>query len=105
MPRTTPTRSWEDIRIYAEKFSWIDPKTGVRVTGFNPPAEAKGKEQVPYYVRAIAIDGHLIEGQCITLKLNRQRLQRLVKFIPSNECRWLRDYLIISIDGVRFVTQ
>lgn len=104
MPTHRPELSWEHIRNYTERFSWIDRRTGVRVTGFNPPADATQKQQVPYFVRAITKDGTVICGQCITLRLNRPLRQRLVKFLPSGECRWLRDYLIIEVDGVRFVT-
>ena len=104
MPTKTPTLSWEQLRNYTEKFSYIDPKTGQRKVSFNPPPNAKQKEQVPYFIRYITSKGVVEEGDVITLRLNVAKRQRLVKFISSNACRWVRDYLIISVDGVRFVT-
>lgn len=104
MPRRQPTISFQQIRNLTERFSWRDPKTGVRVTGFNPPADAKEKQQVPYFVRYVTGRGVLEQGEVITLKVDTKRHQRRVKFINSNEIRILRDYLIIEIDGFRVVT-
>ena len=104
MPTKTPTLSWEQLRNYPEKWQWQDPKTGVTVTGFNPPDGARQKRQVPYYVRYITSRGVVEQGEVITLKVDTRRRQRKVKFTASNQVRILRDYLIISVDGVRFVT-
>lgn len=104
MPRQKPTISWEQIRNYAEKWEWIDPRTGVRTVGFNPPEKAEGKRQVAYFVRYITVKGQVEQGEVITLKVDLQRRQRKVKFTKSNQIRVIRDYLIIEIDGVRFIT-
>ena len=104
MPRTQPTISFQAVRNLTEKFSWRDPKTGSRVMGFNPPADAKEKQQVPYFVKYVTGRGVLEQGEVITLKVDLRRHQRKVKFINSNQIRILRDYLIIEIDGFRVVT-
>lgn len=103
MPIKQPVRSWFEIRNYAERWQWQDPRTGVMVTGFNAPKGAKKKAQVPYYLRCATLSGDLIEGRCITLKVLPLH-QRMVKFVDSGEIRRICDYLIISIDGIRFVT-
>lgn len=104
MPRRQPTISFQQIRNLTERFSWRDPKTGVRVTGFNPPADAKEKQQVPYFVKYVTGRGVLEQGEVITLSVDTKRHHRRVKFINSNEIRILRDYLIIEIDGFRVLT-
>lgn len=103
MPARQPTISFQQIRHLTEKFVWDSPQ-GVRITGFNPPREAKNVTQKPYYVRYVTGKGHLEEGEVITLAVSVRRHQRKVKFIRSNQIRILRDYLIIEIDGFRVVT-
>ena len=102
MPKNTPVLSWTQIRNYAERWSWIDAKTGVRVTGYNAPEKAKDKRQVPYYLRVVTLKGELMEGEVITLKVLKNH-RRLVRFTQSGEIRNIADCLIISIDGIRFV--
>jgi len=104
MPVRQPTISFQQIRHLTEKFSWRDPKTGVRVTGFNPPADALERQQVPYFVKYVTGKGHLEHGEVVTIKVDTRRHQRKVRFTASNEIRILRDYLIIEIDGFRVVT-
>lgn len=104
MPTRQPTISFQQIRHLTEKFWWRDPKTGVRVTGFNPPATATEKQQVPYFVKYVTGKGHLEQGEVVTIKVDTRRHQRKVRFTASNEIRILRDYLIIEIDGFRVVT-
>ena len=104
MPVRQPTISFQQIRHLTEKFSWRDPKTGVRVTGFNPPADALERQQVPYFVKYVTGKGHLEQGEVVTIKVDTRRHQRKVRFTASNEIRILRDYLIIEIDGFRVVT-
>ena len=48
--------------------------------------------------------GVLEQGEVVTLKVDLRRHQRMVKFVASGECRWIRDYLIIEVDGMRIVT-
>lgn len=104
MPTRQPTISFQQIRHLTEKYSWRDPRTGVRVTGFNAPEKAQEKQQVPYFVRYVTGKGHLEQGEVVTLKVDTRRHQRKVRFTASNEIRVLRDYLIIEIDGFRVVT-
>ena len=69
----------------------------------NAPDGAKDKQQVPYFLRVVTLKGELMEGEVITLKVLKNH-RRLVRFTQSGEIRNIADYLIISIDGVRFVT-
>ena len=103
MPTKNPVLSWTQIRNYAERWSWTDPRTGVKVTGYNVPDGAKDKAQVPYFLRVVTLRGELMQGEVITLKVLPKH-RRLVRFTQSGEIRNIADYLIISIDGVRFVT-
>lgn len=103
MPINTPELSWTQIRNFAEKWSWIDKRTGVRTTGFNVPADAREKQQVPYHLRVVTLKGELMVGDVITLKVLPNH-RRLVRFTASGEIRNIADYLVISIDGVRFIT-
>lgn len=103
MPIKNPVLSWTQIRNYAERWSWTDAKTGVRVTGYNVPEGAKDKRQVPYFLRVVTLKGELMQGEVITLKVLPKH-RRLVRFVQSGEIRNIADYLVISIDGIRFVT-
>lgn len=104
MPYTQPTISFQELRNFTEKWTWKDPRTGLQVNGFNPPKEAKGKRQVPYYVKYITGKGNLEQGEVITLKVDPRRHQRKVMFVASGAIRILRDYLIIEVDGMRVIT-
>lgn len=103
MPKQQPILSWTQIRNYAERWSWTDARTGVRVRGMNAPDGAKDKQQVPYFLRVVTLKGELMEGEVITLKVLKNH-RRLVRFVQSGEIRNIADYLVISIDGIRFVT-
>jgi len=103
MPTKNPVLSWTQIRNYAERWSWIDQRTGVRVTGYNVPNGAVEKRQIPYFLRVVTLKGELMQGEVITLKVLPKH-RRLIRFVQSGEIRNIADYLIISIDGVRFVT-
>ena len=104
MPKQQPVLSWTQIRNYAERWSWADPRTGVKVTGYNvPEAARKSAKQVPYFIRVVTLKGELMEGEVITLKVLPKH-RRLIRFTQSGEIRNIADYLIISIDGIRFVT-
>lgn len=105
MPRIgQQTISWQQIRALTEVWTWRDARTGIVVSGFNPPQDAIKPRQKPYYMRAITGKGELIEGTVITLKVFVQKHQRMVKFCESNQIRRIRDYLIIEIDGKRVIT-
>ena len=104
MPTKQPTISWQSLRNYMEQWIWTDPKTGVKVTGGNPPDKAKDKTQKPFYFRAITIKGEVIAGEAICLKVYLQQHQRMVKFTQSGEIRRIRDYLVMEVNGLRVVT-
>lgn len=97
-------QSFQNIRYFIEKWSWVDPRYGIRTMGLNPPENAVEKKQVPVFVKYVTGHGHLEQGMVINLKSYPRLHQRLVKFVASGECRRLRDYLIIEIDGTRFIT-
>lgn len=104
MPTTQPTISFQQLRNLTEKWTWKDPETGLQVTGYNPPENARDKQQKPYFVKYVTGKGLLEQGEVITLKVDLRRRQRMVKFVVSGECRWIRDYLIVEVDGMRIVT-
>ena len=93
MPRQQPVVSWTQIRSFAEQFRWQD-KSGVWITGVNPPggADGKGVERVPYHVKYITGKGVVEQGYVVTLKVGSRQIRRI------------RDYLIMEINGVRIVT-
>ena len=102
MPVAQPKLSYTMIRNYAEKWSWVEH--GEVKIGINPPAHAVKVQHVPYYVKYITGKGVLEEGLVITLKVFPEVHQRMIQFVKSGEIRRIRDYLIIEIDGHRFVT-
>lgn len=87
-----------------EKFAWRDKRTGLMTTGYNPPASAADIQRVPFFVRYVTLKGKLETGNCICLKVNRRKHQRMIQFIDSGEIRWLNDYLVIDVDGTRIIT-
>lgn len=101
--KNQPRQSWQNIRNYTEKFSWIDPRSGIRTTGFSPPSNAKGLQRIPFFIRYVTLSGKVEQGDCVTLSLNLARHQRMVQFVQSGEIRWVNDNLVIEVDGVRFV--
>lgn len=104
MPRKQPTISWQQLRVVMEQWQWQDPKTGVTVTGYNPPEKAKGKRQKPFYLKYVTKKGVLEEGECICLKVTSlQRHQRMVQFVASRQIRIVCDILIVEVNGLRVV--
>ena len=87
-----------------EQWIWTDQKTGVQVTGFNPPDKAKEKRQKPFFFRAITSKGEVIAGEAICLKVYLNLHQRMVKFTQSGEIRRIRDYLVLDVNGIKVVT-
>ena len=104
MPTKSPEQSYHNIRNYAEKWKWKDPKTGIMTTGYMAPASATEKSQVPVFIKYVTLKGKLESGNVITLKVDMRRHQRMIKFVESGEVRMINDYLVISIDGTRFIT-
>lgn len=104
MPITQPSVSWTLLRNFMEKFSWRDAGTGLSTTGYNPPAGAADVRRVPFYVKYVTGQGVLEMGNAVSLKVNRRRHQRMIMFVDSREIRWIRDYLVVEVDGMRVVT-
>ena len=104
--------SWQQLRTLTEKWSWRDPKTGVRVQGFNPPEKAAEKRQVSYYIKYLTLRGAVEEGEVVTLKVflhgglsGKGAHQRMIQFTASKQVRRICDILIIEIDGIRIIAQ
>ena len=104
MPTQQPTISWTELRNHCEQWEWTDRKTGVKVTGYNPPKDAKDKRQKPFYIKYLTGEGRGEQGEVICLKVFPRRHQRMVKFLASNEVRIIRDYLVKEVNGMRVVT-
>lgn len=104
MPRSSPTISWQQLRVHCEQWTWNDRRTGARVTGFNPPDDAIDPQRKPFHLRYVTGKGNLEEGEMICLKVFPQLHQRMVQFTGSRQIRRVRDYLIISVNGIRVVT-
>lgn len=112
MPRRQPTMNWQDIRVLLEKFSWIDPRSGVKVTGFNPPQGAKDVRRKRAFVRYLTLDGRVEEGivECHKVFLENGKNghgchQRLLLWPESGQFRRVCDLLIMEIDGIRIIAQ
>ena len=97
-------QSYTSLRTYTEKFTWIDPRTGARVTGFKHPQTAIDVQRKTFYIKAVTKSGHVLEGNCVTISVNTDKHQRKVRFVDSNEIRVVNDVLVIEVDGVRFIT-
>lgn len=97
--------SWQDIRKLCERWSWIDERTGVRVTGYNPPEKAKARQQVPFYVKYLTLRGVVEEGNVISLRVFLQQHQRMIQFVESKQIRRICDILIIEVDGIRIISE
>ena len=102
MPKKVEKLSWQTIRNYAERWSWEEH--GETKQGINVPAGAVNVQRVPYFVRYVTKEGVLEEGMVVTLRVFPEQFQRMVQFVKSREIRRIRDYLIIEIDGHRFMT-
>jgi len=105
MPKTSPSVSFQFIRNYTEKFQWRDARTGLLTIGYNPPKKAQELSRVPYFIRYVTGKGRLESGHVITLKVDRRRHQRTIQFVDNpSQIRVVRDYLVIEVDGTRFIT-
>lgn len=105
MPRRQPTMSYQDLRKLCERWSWIDRRTGVRVTGYNPPAEAAGRRQVPFYIKYLTLRGVVEQGNVICIRVFLRQHQRMIQFVESKQIRRICDLLIIEVDGIRIISQ
>lgn len=104
VPKQSPTLSYTLLRNYTELFQWTDPTTGQQRKGFNPPAGAQQVERVPFYIKFITSSGKVEEGNVVCISVDAQRQQRKIKFVHSGEIRIAYDYLILEVDGTRFVS-
>ena len=104
VPKQSPTLSYTLLRNYTEQFQWIDPRTGQQRKGFNPPAGAQQIDRVPFYIKFVTSSGKLEEGSVVCISVDAKRQQRKIKFIASGEIRIVYDYLILEVDGTRFVS-
>lgn len=97
--------NWQDLRMLMEKWSWIDPRTGVRVTGFNPPVAAREVRRKSVYVKYLTLKGEVEEGRVECLKVFLDKHQRMIRFTASNQIRRICDILIMEVDGIRIISQ
>lgn len=104
MPKKSPTLSYTLLRNYTEQFQWTDKLTKTLRKGFNPPTDAIDATRVPFYIRYITRDGKVEEGTVTCISVDTQRQQRRIKYVKSQEIRTVYDYLILEVDGVRFVS-
>lgn len=105
MPKNQQTMSWLQLRSLCEAWEWVDPRTKIRTSGFNPPEAAKKTaRRKAFFIRFITGKGVVESGYCTCIRVDLKRKQRRVRFEQSGEIRWVRDYLIIEVNGIRIVT-
>lgn len=104
MPTSTPSVSFQQLRNYMEKFCWVDPHTGLKTTGYNPPKSVKKVSRVPFFVKYVTVKGRFECGNAVCLKVFPRKHQRMIQFVESKEIRIIRDYLVIEVDGMSIVT-
>lgn len=104
MPKQQPTVSYTLLRNYTELFQWTDPATRTIRKGFNPPAEVKDAERVPFFIRYITAGGKVEEGTVTCISVQPERQQRKIKFVQSGEIRIVYDYLVLEVDGTCFLS-
>lgn len=89
-------------------------------TGYNPPAGVQDLSRVPFFIKYVTGKGKFEQGTAICLKVDRRKHLRMIQFIPkttiptqtasipsrrsNNAIRYVRDYLIIEINGTRIIT-
>lgn len=98
------TKSFTELRRYTEKWQWNDPRTGSRITGYNPPQTARNVNRLPFYIKFLTKTGHVDEGNCVCLSVDIMRHQRKVQFVASEDIRVVNDILVLEVDGTRFIT-
>ena len=99
-----PTQSYTELRRYTEKWTWIDPIYGHRVTGYAPPQTAINPSRSPFYIKFLTKSGHVDQGNCVCLSTDIARHQRKVQFVDSKQIRVVNDILVLEVDGTRFIT-
>ena len=110
MPRRQPTISYQTLRDHCEKWEWKDPRTNVTVRGYNPPEGAKGKRQVPFFIKYLTLRGVVEQGTVVCLKVflyggasGKGAHQRMIQFVESKQVRRICDILIMEVDGIKVI--
>lgn len=104
MRRQQPVSSWQNLRLYTEKWQWIDPVTRLATTGYSHPQTAINPSRKPFFIRYVTRSGRLECGNAVVLRVRTDIHQRMIQFVESQEIRWVCDCLVIEVDGTRFVT-
>lgn len=102
--KKNPEMSYTLLRQYTELFQWEDAGTHLMRKGHNPPEDAINKQRVPFYIRYVTSRGRVEEGVVVCIAVNSERLQRKVKYVASGEIRIVYDYLVVEVDGTKFIT-
>ena len=102
MPRGRQELSYTKVRLFAEKWEWRMEGENYWHVGYDAPKNCVQKRQVPFNVVALSSKGHVLKGRCITLKVDKKRMMREVKFVETGDIRWILDKLVVSIDGIYF---
>ena len=105
MPKQQPQVSYTLLRNYTELFQWKESRTGFVRKGFNPPAEGvPDVTRVPFFIRYITSSGKVEEGTVTCISVQPERQQRKIKYVQSGEIRIVYDYLVLEVDGTRFLS-
>ena len=94
----------EQLRVLTEQFEWTTAQ-GVTVTGFNPPK--KGVTNVhrkPFFIKYITSKGVVESGVCTCIRVDTTKRMRRVRYEASGQIRWVRDYLVMEVNGIKIVT-
>lgn len=102
MPWTTPRVSWQQLRLFCEHWAWTDPYTKLETTGYVVPKNALHPHRVPFHIKYVTGNGHLVVGNAVCLKVDRRKHLRMLQFENSNKIEWCRDYLVIEVNGTLF---
>lgn len=102
--KKNPEMSYTLLRNYTELFQWEDADTHLLRKGHNPPDNAVNKQRVPFYIRYVTSQGRMEEGVVTCISVDSARMQRKIKYVASGEIRIAYDYLIVEVDGTKFIT-
>jgi hypothetical protein len=101
MPKKQPSEHWQKVRMFAEKWTWQDKRTGLMTVVYNPPPGVQKLARVPFFVRFVTKSGRLESGMVISLDVDRRKHLRRVQFVDSGAIRYVWDFLIVDIDGTK----
>ncbi len=103
MPKVQSTISFQKLRSLCELFQWRDKRYGLMTEGFNPPAGAQDVKRVPFSITYVTKKGKLEHGYCVCVRVDRRKKMRLLQYVESGEYRWVYDFLVIEVKGMRVV--